>query len=120
VSNTATQDELVLALEKLLDQERANILAGGLEHFAKFTQMKAAMTERLLNGPAPDPDTLLRVRNKAAKNQRLLGAAVRAIRSVNGRLQAIGGQNKPLNTYTQSGARQQLGSNGNVNFVRRT
>ncbi|AML51030.1 hypothetical protein [Falsihalocynthiibacter arcticus] len=118
--NSTHPATLAVELELLLDKERENILAGAIENFAKFTQAKALLTEKLLKEPAPEAAILARIRIKASRNQRLLGAAVCAIRSVNGRLTAIRGQNKALSTYTNTGQRQQLGSNGNVRFERRT
>lgn len=118
--NSTSPDSLAVELELLLDRERENILAGGIENFAKFTHEKAILTEKLLKERAPEVSILARIRTKASRNQRLLAAAVRAVRSVNGRLTAIRGQKNSLTTYTNTGKRQQLGSNGNVRFERRT
>lgn len=118
--NRTSSGSLAKELETLLDQERENILAGGIERLATFTQEKVQVMECLLLEGAPEAEILARIRMKASRNQRLLAAAVRAVRSVNGRLTAIRGQRKALSTYTNTGKRQQLGSNGNVQFERRT
>lgn len=111
---------LAYELETLLDCERENILAGGIENFTKLSHEKASLLEGLLKEHAPEAAVLARIRMKASRNQRLLGAAVRAVRNVNGRLTAIRGQKQALDTYTNTGKRQQLGSNGTVQFERRT
>lgn len=108
------------SLEAILDQERKNLLKGGMEHFEAFTLEKTRLMDLMLKGRAPDAKSLERIRQKANRNQKLLAAAVRAVRSVNGRLSAVQNQGNSLNTYTSAGQMRQIGQTSNVRFDRRT
>lgn len=107
-------------LEDLLDREREKLLKGDLDDLADYVQKKSLLIEQLLKGSSPDLRALARIRKKASRNSQLLAAAVRAFRSVAGRLIAAQKPEKTLNTYTKQGERRLIGSNPNVRFERRT
>ncbi|WP_380055193.1 hypothetical protein ACFE33_15120 [Falsihalocynthiibacter sp. SS001] len=113
-------ERLANDLEMLLSDERNAILGGKFEHLRKFTNEKARLVDEFTRGERPDAEVLAKLKCAARRNQDLLAMAVRAIRAVNGRLQAAKGQSETLNTYTLAGQRQSLGDKGRVCFERRT
>ncbi len=115
MSDTAT---VLKQLHHLLDEERLCVMDGGMEHFPRFAERKAELMEALLMGHAPSEKELAQLREKADRNQRLLSAAVRAVRSVSGRLKAMHGNRQPLNTYGSDGRSRALGA-GRASFERR-
>lgn len=99
---------MIDALEDLLDKERAAILGGALKDMGRIAGEK----EMLLDGrklSAPDRKTLDRVRGKADRNQHLLAAAIRGVRTVTAKLDTLRNGRSELNTYDRSGQRTTLG-----------
>ncbi|MCK8463351.1 flagellar biosynthesis protein FlgN [Aliiroseovarius sp. S1339] len=95
------------ALEDLLEGERTQILAGEIEKLSRLLPEK----ERLLNAlKASDEDfpLLERLRDQVDRNQQLLAAAARGIRSVKQRLDALKTSQTELRTYSQAGRPQDL------------
>lgn len=97
------------ALEDLLDKERTAILSGALERMGRI----AAEKERILDGnnlTAPNQRVLDKLRQKAARNQQLLAAAIRGVRTVSSRLDVLLNGPGDMNTYNQKGQRTTLSS----------
>lgn len=100
--------QIFAILESFLDKERRAILNGAFEDIDRIAHEK----ELLLEGKklvAPDQKTLERLRRKAERNQNLLAAAIRGVRSVSARLEALRNGPAELNTYDKSGQRTTLG-----------
>lgn len=95
------------ALEDFLERERGLILAGDLDRLGRLLPHKADLLERL-QGTGADPAALDRLRNGADRNQRLLSAAARGIRSVTRRLQGMKDGQARFTTYDPTGMRQPL------------
>ena len=95
------------ALEDLIDQERAAILAGALDDVSKIAIEKERIIGRL-EITACDPATLGRLRKKSKRNQQLLTAALRGVRAVMSRLNILRNGPGEMNTYDQSGQRKTL------------
>ncbi len=96
------------ALEDLLDKERAAILDGALMDMGRIAREK----EMLLGHhdlTAPDRKTLDRLRRKADRNQQLLAAAIRGVRTVTARLNTLRNGPGEMNTYDRTGQRSTLG-----------
>lgn len=91
------------ALDRLLTHERQMILAGNVGDLAKIGSEKERLLARL---PASglDARALDRLRVKATRNQELLGAAARGLKSVRERLEAIQAQQANLRTYASNGS----------------
>ncbi|WP_300515735.1 hypothetical protein [Aliiroseovarius sp.] len=98
------------ALERLLDQERQLILSGRIDALPPISVEKDRLLTRLgqSHGNAGDLDHL---RRKADRNQQLLLAMARGIRTVSRRLEALkaqqGGRAR-FSTYDQGGRSAQL------------
>ena len=99
--------EVVDALEDLLERERTQILAGEIEKLSRLLPEK----ERLLNILKASDESLPmleQLRHQADRNQQLLAAAARGIRSVKQRLDALKASRTELRTYSQTGRPQDL------------
>lgn len=95
-------------LEEFLDKERRAILGGLLKDMSRIAKEK----ERLLdkeNFRTPDRKTLDRIRRKVERNQTLLAAAIRGIRTVSIRMETLRNGPGELNTYDKTGQRKTLG-----------
>ncbi len=100
--------QLFDALEGFLDKERRAILSGAFDEMGRIAHEK----ETLLIGRdlrAPSARVLERVRKKAERNQHLLAAAIRGVRTVTARLEALRNGPGELNTYDKSGQKTTLG-----------
>jgi len=96
------------ALEDFLDKERQAILTGSLKDMERIVREK----ERLLDKgglPLHDHKTLNQIRRKIERNQHLLAAAIRGVRTVTARLDVLRNGPGELNTYDKSGQRTTLG-----------
>jgi len=100
--------QLFDALEDILDKERLAILDGALDDIDRIAREK----ETFLDGRdllAHDVKTLERIRRKAVRNQHLLAAAIRGVRTVTARLEALRNGPGELSTYDKSGHKTTLG-----------
>lgn len=91
-----------IALDALLDQEHAMLLAGQLEGIARIAGDK----ERLLARLSPDaavPERLAALRAKTNRNQELLLAAARGIEAALGRLATLRSEPTQMRTYRPDG-----------------
>lgn len=98
---------VVDALDDLLDRERQGILAGNLEQLARLAGEKTRLLERLA-GSTSDIARIERLRVKADRNQELLAAVARGIRSVSRRLEAMKQPKATLRTYDKGGLSQDM------------
>jgi flagellar biosynthesis/type III secretory pathway chaperone len=96
-------------LLRLLDTERAALLAGDLGALPRFVADKEALIATL-EGAAPYPATLDRLRHAAASNQILLDAALRGMRAARERIEIARGGGPSLNTYDASGKAETRGT----------
>jgi|GEM_PF-1652908 flagellar biosynthesis/type III secretory pathway chaperone len=108
------------ALDRLLDQERQLILSGRIEALAQVSAEKDRLMARLgqSHGDARDLDKL---RRKADRNQHLLMAVAKGIRTVSRRLDALKAQQNGrarFATYDRGGRTAQL-TPGKAQFERR-
>ena len=108
------------ALERLLDQERQIILSGRIEALAPISAEKDRLLSRLGQSHG-GLHTLDHLRRKADRNQQLLQAMARGIRTVSRRLEALKAQQTGrarFATYDQGGRSAQL-TPGKSKFERR-
>lgn len=108
------------ALERLLDRERHAILAGRLEALPPIAAEKGRMLS-LLTQSHGGAQPLEQLRRKADRNQQLLLATARGIRTVSRRLEALKAQQTGragFATYDQGGRSAQL-TPGKSQFERR-
>ncbi|PIE16230.1 MAG: flagellar biosynthesis protein FlgN [Rhodobacterales bacterium] len=98
------------SLLDFLEKERRAILAGNLNEMKRI----AAEKERLMSryqSVQPDQKSLENLREKIARNQALLTAALKGIRAVTVKLGALRGGQIQMTTYNKDGQHMVLGAN---------
>ncbi len=100
---------VVDALDDLLDRERQAILSGNLDGLARLLGEKTRLMERL-SGSSTDTTRIERLRVKADRNQELLEAVARGIKSVSKRLKTLNEPAGALRTYDKGGASHEMGA----------
>lgn len=98
-----TRDHMMREVEALLDREREVLLLGDLGAIAALAEEKTALLARLRTDGETDPALLESVREKAARNQSLLDAALHGIRRVSERLSAYRQLRRSMDTYDPLG-----------------
>ncbi len=103
----ASTHPVATALAALLERERACILAGEIDKLTRLLPEKERLLNGLktLNGNAPAVEHL---RRQADRNQHLLAASARGIRSAQMRLNALMTAQSELRTYTREGRARDL------------
>lgn len=91
------------ALEDLLDHERKLILSGRIDGLLRARHEKERLLMRLPNAGESD-ETLKKLRRKADRNQELLQAAARGIKSAARRVDTLRTPPAALRTYGRDGA----------------
>lgn len=110
-SLTAASD----ALEDLLDHERKLILSGQIDGLLRASQDKERLLARLV-ATGDDAAVFDRLRRKAERNQQLLAAAARGIKSAARRVEALKTTTASLRTYGRDGTAADLNiTRGGVN-----
>lgn len=106
--DTTMPDTTIEELDRLLDDERAALLAGDLDALPAIVERKEDLTVRLATAtPTPEAG---RLRAKSQRNAELLAAAGKSLRGVIRRMTEIRSANGPLKTYGQDGTQRTLGS----------
>ena len=101
----------LMALDGLLDSERHAIRAGAFQGLDRLAVEK----ERLLEAISRAAGGVTRVelaalKAKAARNQRLLAAAIKGVRAAQRRLQMIQRASRSMTTYDSLGHCQEIGA----------
>lgn len=94
-------------LEELLDREREMILSGKITQLAAVTLQKNHLISRQMQ--VGDTEEWERLKEKAERNQALLVAAARGLRSARQRIGAITTGKVTLRTYGADGAAREMG-----------
>lgn len=103
------------ALEDHLDHERALILSGQIDGLLRASREKERLLARL-PGAGESDEVLDRLKRKADRNQQLLLAAARGIRSAARRVDALRSSSASLRTYGRDGvAAEMTTARGGVN-----
>ena len=105
------------ALDDLLDQERRMILSGQIDGLVRVSGDKDRLLARL-PGAGDGTEVLDRLRAKADRNQKLLAAAARGLKSASRRGEALNTSTNNLRTYGRNGAAVDL-TNAPGGFNRR-
>ena len=98
-------------LRELLDHEYDSLSSGRLEQLAAILTDKQRLYEDLRHN-RPDAVMLSEIRSKAERNQHLIDAAARGIRSALERLEQLAGPKGELVTYDQRGKLSGTGAYG--------
>ncbi|MGY9049829.1 MAG: flagellar protein FlgN [Rhodobacterales bacterium] len=99
------------ALDALLEEERAALLAGALDKIEDVMQRKSALIDALANSGVDDPETVSALQVKLGRNQVLFDQALAGIRNVASRLSALRHLRKTLETYDEHGRKSALVKN---------
>ncbi|MCI2400223.1 flagellar biosynthesis protein FlgN [Aliiroseovarius subalbicans] len=94
--------DIPAALERLLDHERQLILLGNFDGLVRVAPEKDKLLARL-QGATDDASVVERIRTKADRNQELLVAVARGIKSVSRQLEALKTRKSQLRTYDAGG-----------------
>jgi flagellar biosynthesis/type III secretory pathway chaperone len=114
-----TIEDAVNALDDLLDQERASVLAGDLDRIARTLDLKQTLIERLNGQDVPDRAALEALNAKVLRNQSLLNMALEGVRAVTGRLDAMHRIQSALDTYDSRGKKKTVALTPNRSVEKR-
>lgn len=90
-------------LDQLLDRERAALLTGDLDQFARIVALKETLIRQINNLEAGERVDVAEVRSKLTRNQALLNGALEGIRAVADRMADLRRVRQGLETYDKSG-----------------
>jgi len=99
------------ALDRLLDRERAVLLAGELDGLPALLEARSAMIGALDPRQTGTRPTLDRLKAKALRNQALLDSARQGLRQAARRIAAAGPGGCAFDTYDRAGHRHRIGLN---------
>ena len=103
-----TPDSAARALETLLEQERAALIAGDLDALARLLPGKEQLIAALEGGQSAPPDVLRALDGKLRRNQLLLDGALDGIRAVSTRLAQLRAARGGFETYSADGRRRDI------------
>lgn len=103
-----TADEIFTGLDNVLDQEKAALLAGDLKAISDLMEEKSQLIAELNALGASEGGDLDVLKEKADRNQVLLGSALEGIRRVADRLADMQTLRHSFDTYDKSGRRQTI------------
>lgn len=109
MTNDTAQD-IINALDDILDREREALLKGELDMIARLLEEKESMFDRLQDISVETPAPLENLQGKVRRNQALLDGALRGINSVAERMSTLRKVRKTLETYDSSGRKTSIQS----------
>jgi flagellar biosynthesis/type III secretory pathway chaperone len=101
----AVQD-IMDALDALLEDERRVVLAGELDAIPDLLQRKEALFDQLNKARFENGADLEMLQSKMSRNQALLEGALRGIRAVADRMSTLRRMRNSLETYDRQGQKQ--------------
>ncbi|GAB5436083.1 flagellar biosynthesis protein FlgN [Falsiruegeria mediterranea] len=102
-----TPTELIVALDELLDLERAALVDGELERLGVLLPQKEKLIERINTLDSVEREALAGVQSKVSRNQSLLNSAMEGIQAVANRMAELRRVRRGLETYDESGRKMQ-------------
>lgn len=99
----------IAQLEQICGQEMTLIRAGRLDALGPLVARKQALAETLADA---DPAALAQVQDLLDRNQMLLEAAIRGLRSARQRIAQIRGAGAGINSYDPNGQTRRIGASG--------
>lgn len=103
-----TADQIFTGLDDILDQEKTALLTGDLKAISELMEEKSQLIADLNALGASEGDELDALKEKADRNQVLLGSALEGIRRVADRLADMQSLRYSFDTYDESGQRQTI------------
>ena len=107
-----TPQELIDALDAILDQERDALIKGELTKLEPLLEQKEALISQLNEIDGMEKESMSSVQTKVVRNQALLTSAMDGIRAVASRMSELRKVRKGLDVYTQSGAKSSFSTLG--------
>jgi len=101
-----TPQEIIDALDELLETERKHLLDGNLEALGDLLVEKEELIDAMNDMNPPVTEALSGIQLKVVRNQALLSSALEGIRAVAERVASLRQVRKSLETYDQSGRKQ--------------
>lgn len=101
--NTNRSVSLVESLDDLLEQERQALLKGNLDAISAILSQKEATLNQFPSLKGSQTENLATLRAKVSRNQALLDSALRGIREVSDRMNALRRAQRSLETYDRGG-----------------
>ncbi|TKZ15461.1 hypothetical protein FAP39_17140 [Shimia litoralis] len=103
-----TAGTAIESLNALLEDERQALLKGDLNALPFLLERKEAILDTLNSETPSDPDRIKILGKKLRHNQVLLEGAMRGIRMVSERLEALKQLKQSLHTYDQQGQKSEV------------
>lgn len=100
----------ILAIEDLMETERAKILVADFLAASKIAVRKEKLLQELAKHDIPHGAILARLAEKANANQRLLAASMLGVKAASSRLELLLNGGKSLKTYDKTGFQHSLGT----------
>lgn len=113
------QNDLIQALEEILDLERSALVEGDLDRLGTMVPEKEKLIGAINELHVLDSQNLIRVQKKVQRNQALLNSAADGIRSVANRMSELRRVRQEFSTYDAAGQRSEIEMRGKARLEKR-
>lgn len=113
------ENDLIKALEEVLDLERTALVEGNLERLGSMMPEKEKLIGAINEMQVLESADLIALHRKLERNQALLNSAADGIRSVASRMAELRRVRQEFSTYDATGQRSGYPMRGNVKLERR-
>ncbi|MDA7964567.1 flagellar biosynthesis protein FlgN [Ruegeria sp.] len=113
------QNDLIKALEEVLDLERAALVEGDLDRLGNTAPEKEKLIGAINELQVLDSQDLIRVQQKVERNQTLLNSAADGIRAVANRMSELRRVRQEFSTYDAAGQRNGFAVRGKAKLEKR-
>lgn len=113
------QNDLIKALEEVLDLERAALVEGDLDRLGNMMPEKEKLIGAINELHVQDSQDLIRVQQKVERNQTLLNSAADGIRAVASRMSELRRVRQEFSTYDAAGQRNGFAVRGKAKLEKR-
>ncbi len=114
-----TPQQMIDALDEILDQEREALLKGDLAALEPMVAEKDALIAGLNALGQLEEDTISNVQGKVVRNQALLTSAMEGIKAVASRMSELRKVRKGLDVYDRSGTKSSYSTQGAKSLEKR-
>lgn len=101
-----TPQDIINALDELLETERQHLLSGNLEALSALLARKEDLIDAMNAMDPSKADVLFETHRKVVRNQALLSSALEGIRAVADRVASLRQVRKSLETYDETGRKK--------------
>ncbi|WP_298853596.1 flagellar biosynthesis protein FlgN [uncultured Ruegeria sp.] len=110
---------LIKSLEEVLDLEREALVQGDLDRLSNMVPEKEKLIGAINDLQVLDSEELIRVQQKAERNQALLNSAAEGIRAVASRMAELRRVRQEFSTYGADGQRSEFTVRSTANLEKR-